>query len=555
MRMKPLFVAGVLAFSALACQDLTVTNPNNPDREVVVSSATDVEALISTSFRGWFNLTQGLAATAPALALSTAADEFSGGFTDFGAHAQGVEPRTPIDNGPISANSPNRVPISNAYAIISAVNIGLQAISKYDLRIREGPADVTLRALAFGKFVQGITHSWVATLYDQAWVYSESVDTDTIRFGGGSTQVQDLIRPYAEVRDTALAQLAAALSIAEANAFNLPGGSAGAWIPGMPMSSQEFARVIHSYIARTMVYTARSPAERAQIDWAAVISHIDKGITQDFAPTGTPDILQSHYKRYAARERTVTPSDFMRVDYQAIGAADQGSGFINWYNRAWADRTPFTMTNVQDRRIISSPTASCTSSQAVAHANKGSYMGCHVATIFAAARGTGQRSYYFFHRHGAGVKWQTGPLLIMSRAEMDLLKAEGLIRLNRPAEAVPLINKTRVANGQLPPVTVEGAPAPNCTPRKYNGSCGSLWDALRYEKRVEGMGMDAAVSFADARGWQALVIGTPLHYPMPGNELELMGMPLYTTGGGQQGSAPAPDPERCPQGVTLPRCG
>jgi len=33
----------------------------------------------------------------------------------------------------------------------------------------------------------------------------------------------------------------------------------------------------------------------------------------------------------------------------------------------------------------------------------------------------------------------TGPLLIMSMAEMDLLKAEGLIRLGRASEAVPLI--------------------------------------------------------------------------------------------------------------------
>jgi hypothetical protein len=554
MRIRTLLVAGAVVVSAVACQDLSVTNPNNPDREVVVSSPSDVETLISTSFRSWFNLTQGLSATAPALALSTAADEFSGGFTDFGAHAAGVEPRTPIDNGPISANSPNRVPLSNAYAIISAVNIGLQAITKYDLKIVEGSTDVTIRALAFGKFVQGLTHAWVAMLYDQAWVFSESVDTDTIRFGGGSSQVQDLIRPYAEVRDTALAQLRVALNLARNNTFTLPGGSAGAWVPGIPMTNEQFARVIHSYIARTMVNTARSPAERAAVDWAAVIAHIDQGITEDFAPTGTPDILQSHYKRYAARERTVTPSDFMRVDYQAIGAADQGNGFINWYNRPWATRTPFTMTNVQDRRIISSPTATCTSSQATAHANKGTYMGCHVATIFAASRGTGQRSYYFFHRLGAGITWQTGPLLIMSQAEMDLLKAEGLIRLNRAAEAVPLINRTRVANGGLPPVTVEGAPGPNCTPRKYDGSCGSLWDALRYEKRIEGLAVDAAVSFTDARGWQALVIDTPLHYPMPGNELELMGLTLYTTGGGQKDSAPAPDPERCPSGANLPRC-
>lgn len=33
---------------------------------------------------------------------------------------------------------------------------------------------------------------------------------------------------------------------------------------------------------------------------------------------------------------------------------------------------------------------------------------------------------------------------------MDLLEAEGLIRLNRAPEAAAAINKTRVANGNLP---------------------------------------------------------------------------------------------------------
>lgn len=551
MRTASLLIVGALAFSALACQDLDITNPNNPDRAVVVSSAEDVETLIAASFRVWFNRVQGLT---PSLALSVAADEFTSGFTDYGAHEQGVEPRNPIDNGPIAPNSPNRVPISTMYSAISAVNIGLQAISKFNLTLVDGNTDVTMRALAFGKFVQGLAHGWTALLYDQSWVYSESVDTDTIRFAPGFTQVQDLVRPYTEVRDTALAQLGEALRLAETHTFTLPGDFEAAWIPGLTLSNQEFAKVIHSYIARTMVYWARSPEERAQVDWAGVISHIDMGITQDFAPVGTPGILEDWYKHRAARLRTVTPSDFMRVDYMAIGAADQGDGFINWYNRPWSERTPFIMTGVVDQRIISSPTAPCTSSAATGQANRGSYMGCHLATIFSAARGTGQRSYYFFHRLGTGETYNRGPLLVMSVAEMDLLKAEGLIRLGRAAEAIPLINKTRVENGGLPPVTLEGAPGPSCTPRKLDGSCGSLWDALRYEKRIEGLGVHAGVAHWDARGWQAMTVNTPLHYPMPGNELELMGIPGYTTGGGLRDSAPAPNPERCPPGVSLPRC-
>ncbi|MHB1194911.1 MAG: RagB/SusD family nutrient uptake outer membrane protein [Longimicrobiales bacterium] len=549
MRTHTLLIAGVLAFVTTGCQDLAITNPNNPDREVVVGSATDVEALVSTSFRRWFNMTQGLT---PSTAITAAADEFSGGFTDYGTHEQGLEPRNAIDNGPVSANSPNRAPYSTIYSIIGGVNIALQAIDKYDLKILSSGTDVTQRAWAFGKFTQGLTHGWQAMLYDKGWAYSETMDTDTILFVEGSSQVQDLIVPYTVVRDTALAELAEALRIAESTPFTLPGSYQGDWVPGIEMSNQQFARLVHSFMARYMVYWARTPEDRAQVKWAEVIAHIDKGITQDFAPMGTPDILDSGYKNRAARQRTTTPGDFMRVDYQLIGPADQGSGYITWRAKPWSDRTPWVMSNVQDKRIISAPTASCTSNTANMLKVEGKYMGCHLSTVFSASRGTGQRSYYYFHRLGRGTTFETGPLLIMGLAEMDLLKAEGLIRLGRASEAVPLINKTRVANGELPPVTVDGVPGPFCTPRKFNGDCGSLWDALRYEKRIEGMGTDAAVAHWDARGWGALVINTPLQYPIPGNQLELMGLEEYTTGGGGYSSAAAPNPEKCP--VALPRC-
>ncbi len=128
-----------------------------------------------------------------------------------------------------------------------------------------------------------------------------------------------------------------------------------------------------------------------------------------------------------------------------------------------------------------------------------------------------------------------------------------LIRLGRAAEAVPLINKSRVASGQLPPVTVDGPPdTPGCVPRKLSGACGSLWDALRYEKGIEGLGVSGVIRFMDARGWQMLPENTLLHLPVPGRELGVLKQPLYTFGGGGEGSAPAPSPETCP--VALARC-
>lgn len=127
--------------------------------------------------------------------------------------------------------------------------------------------------------------------------------------------------------------------------------------------------------------------------------------------------------------------------------------------------------------------------------------------------------------------------------EMDLLLAEAEIHLGNLPAAVALINKTRVSNGGLPPVTAAGVPASTptagCVPRRgTDGGCGTLMEALMYEKRIETFG--TAISYFDLRGWGCLMEGTPIQIP-PGRQLDLLGKANYTYGGvGQQGGAPKP---------------
>jgi len=544
MRIRTIVLLGALVLGASACQEMDVTNPNNPGRDNVLKSGPDVQSLISTAFREWFERTEG---TSPGISLSFMADEFTGGFFDFGGQELSREPREPLNQN--SGTNPAPGTWTLYYRLIAGINTAFRAIEENDLKIIEGGADVTVRANAFGKFVQGLSHGQIALQFDQGYVSSEVTDFGTLSF----EEARALLRPYAEVRDTALAQLKAALALAQANTFSLP-GAGSEWVSGVDMTNQDLARLINTYIARLMVYTARNPTERAAVNWNEVITRIDAGITSDFAPVAIPGIMESIFKHRAGRQRTTTPGDFMRVDYMVVGPADQGQGWVNWVALPWSNRLPFRMTNLADRRIDGLPAAQRPATCSVQTTSCGLYMGYHVSNVWNADRGTGQRSYYIYHRMGTGTAWQLGPIVIINRAELDMLKAEGLIRLGRAAEAIPLINKTRVANGQLAPVDINGAPgtAPNCTPRKFNGSCGSLWDALRYEKRIETLGLEGGPAFYDARGWQGLVQNTLLHFPMPVTDLELLAMPIYTTGGGQAGSAPAPAVEKCP--VALPRC-
>jgi hypothetical protein len=309
------------------------------------------------------------------------------------------------------------------------------------------------------------------------------------------------------------------------------------------MSSSDLVKLENSFVAKIMAETPRSRAERAAVNWAAVIKRIDAGITTDFAPTAIPDILWDDWKRLVARVRTGPPSDYGRPSYWTLGPADSTNGYLNWISKPLADRVAFQM-RTKDRRIQG----------AGGPATPGKYFGYNASNIFAASRGTYRYSHYYYLRNGTGTSWQTGPQLALTRTEMDLIKAEALIRLNRAAEAVPLINKTRVANGQLPPVTVDGPPdEPGCVPRKLSGACGSLWDALRYEKGIEMLGVDGVTAFFDARGWQTLPENSLTQLPVPGRELATLQRTLYTLGGpGGQSSAPAPEPEKCP--VALPRC-
>src|SRR5258705_10144096 len=114
----------------------------------------------------------------------------------------------------------------------------------------------------------------------------------------------------------------------------------------------------------------------------------------------------------------------------------------------------------------------------------GTYVGYRANTVFAITRGPYRRSFYFYKRNGLTTTWQTGAQPALTVTEMNLLKAEALIRLNRAAEAVPLINASRVAQGQLPAATMYRPPDDGgCVPSKLSSARGSLRYGLRHAKR------------------------------------------------------------------------
>ncbi len=528
--MRPLhYLGATLLLGLVGCQELAVTNPNNPDRIRATQTPGDVQTIAASSF---VELWGSIMGNSPGFPLSTIADEATTGFADFANFDLNQEPRIPLNNSTVYQRiGVVENPWYAMYGVISSANDALIAIDN-GVVITEGSTDVTARTQAFAKLMQGMAHGYLALQFDSAYVADETVDAETADFN---------LMGYAAVRDAAIAQLVETASIATANAFTLP--STG-WVNGLTLTNQDIARIANFYIARLLAYTPRNPQERAAVDWNQVISRLDAGITQDLYLEAIPEVLFSDFRRLWARQRTTIPGDYGRADYFLVGPADTSGAFQNWIATPVANRTQFQL-RTPDRRIQGS--TGLTSS--------GLYFGYNTSTLFAASRGLYQRSSYYFRRWGTADTWQSGPQLWLSKGEADYLRAEALIRLNRAAEALPLINARRVANGQLPAVTIDGPPQANsCVPKKHEGGCGSLWDALKYEKRIEMAGVEPGMAWYDARGWGTLVPGSLTQFPVPARELEVSRLSVYTYGGapGSVGSSPAPNYNACP--VALPRC-
>lgn len=525
-----LLIAGALVLGG--CQDLDVTNPNNPDRERVTANPSDVQSLISTQMMRFYRNNQF---NYPNGALTAIVDNTTGGFLDYAVNELSTEPREAWNNSPLNTrNALNRQPWEGLYGIISNVNDGLQAINDGLVIIEDGK-DQTARAKAFAKLMQGLSYGYLGLLFDKAVIVTEFDDLEE----------KDLTEyePYPVVIDTAISMIDEAIAIAQANDFVIPGSPD--WINGQSMTSEEFIRLANSYAARFIANSARTWEERAAVDWDEVIRRIDNGITRDFAPSGILDTWESDYRRLLARVRDAArPGDHWRMDYIALGPADSTGQFQAWINAPSESRMPFRI-ETRDRRIHGETPD-----------DPGKYFGYDVNrnTLFTRSRGTYRWSYYYYHRSGAGESWYQGPQPTMTVTEMNLLKAEALIRLDRAAEALDYINDSRVRNGELPPVTIEGPPDEyDCVPKQIDGDCGSLWDAWKHEVHMEMAGIEGQQIYYWLRGNLQLQEGSPVHFPVPGRELENLGLPLYTFGGvGGEGAAPPPQYHRCP--VDLPRC-
>ncbi|MCY4001883.1 MAG: hypothetical protein OXF84_13900 [Bacteroidetes bacterium] len=511
---------GVLSFTVIGCQDLAVENQNAPDRTLAFSRPGDVANLTKNLFTDYWESTQYC--SSGALLFSTIADENSSSWANWGMRDMSSEPRIAWNNSSTYARrGAVEGPWFDSYRGISNANDALQAIIRAEeegannIYTREG-YDIN-RIKAFAKMHQGLMHGTLSLLFDQAFIVDETVDI-------ANDNVE--LNPYMAVNQAAIQMLQDARSIASSGDFAYT--VEDDWFWGVNVTSQDMVRLINSFIARFTVQVARDEAERAAVNWNEVIGLVDSGINKDFVPVGDDDgDTEFDCLKFYGQQGTT----WSRADYRTIGPADESGGYADWLSKPLNERFVFDIVTA-DRRIVGHPTM-VDSSGTDFH-----YLGNNGP--FPAARGP---YHYSTHYHKRYEQYRlddaNGPMPHFVRTELDMYKAEALLRTGGSTnEVAQIINSTRVERGMMNPASGSD-PAGSPSDGQSHLDSASLWAKLKHERRIETFQTTAGLAYYDDRGLGDLVTGTPIHFPVPGQELESRELAIYTFGGvGGSGGAP-----------------
>ena len=339
--------------------------------------------------------------------------------------------------------------------------------------------------------------------------------------------------------DTAVAIANSAAASTGANGFPLP----PTWLNGQSLTQADFVRLVRSYKARFRAGVARSATERGQVDWAAVIADATNGIKADFAITiGNSSGWTANFDE---NQGYVNGYEMMPMYY--YGMADVSGGYESWIATPRDQRKAFLVIT-PDTRWPAGATrpAQQATSPSLGTLPAGQYIRNRPAGEDIVLTGYGD-TWYENRRYGAvNVASHSGPYVDVSYGEISMLAAEGYIRTGNVGAAVTLINALRTKNGLAAITGITDANTPistdkaTCVPHVPVGpaftstACGSVFEAMKYEKRMESAFTGYLIWFTDNRGWNDLLENTVVEWPVPYQEMQARQKPFYN-GTRQQG--------------------
>jgi len=538
MHTRFIAAAGLAVLALAGCSDdpLAVENENNPDVERAYGTTVGVETIISRVFQQMHQAQYG---SSDALWPQTTVMSFESyaSVANFGMNARAQLPRgAPIDN-----SRGNNVAAGNFRDYDQLTRNARSAATAISALNRFNAAGATIgtaardaRAKSFAYFSLGFALGYLGLFYDSAAVVTPKLADSSFALG---TIVVPPYSAYSAVVDTAIIMLDSALAIATSPAAAGTGGwpIPTTWMAqSAPIPLDRWQRIIRSYRARFRAGVARSPAERETVNWTAVVDDAATGLTDDLVVQLSPAAGWTN----SFIQTAATPGGWHQMPYFFIGMADTSGAYDNWLATPLGNRTPFLI-QTPDRRFPRGATRAA--QQAFVSPtvpDSGVYFRNRPTgqDTPGDAWGTSQYDNFRFYpiRNASG----NGPFPIMTKAEVDMLAAEGYVRTSRVPQAAALIDVYRVRNNLAPlgGIADLATPVPGgtaCVPRVpapptfTSTVCGTLFDALKYEKRLETAFTGYGQWFIDGRGWGDLPQGTQTQWPVPYQERDARGLPFY----------------------------
>ncbi|WP_347922911.1 RagB/SusD family nutrient uptake outer membrane protein [Pontimicrobium sp. SW4] len=457
----------IISSSFMACEDyntdLEVDNIEDPN-----SLQLGTESTAQKLFQNWyFNANRYVS---PSLAMATMSDMHSCSWGNAAMRDMSSEPRIAWNNDPAYSNqtftntffNSMHVVLADANAIIASIDNG--AIFSDNNKIK-----------AIARMAQGLSVGYLALNFNQVWLSDESGPLND----GGPV-------PYGEAIDFALSMLDDAINISNNNTFTVE----GTYFNGVDKSSTEFSQLVNAFAARILVNSVRNSTQRDALNWTSVINYVDNSVSSDFeiAGNGWNDNWVNEWPLYG-----YFPG-WGRVDMRVVNLMDPNT--IDY----WTDTNPVAPQSTSTDNRLTTDFQYLNSQD------------------FIPSRGIYHYSSYRHSRYDWYINANYfGNYPEILKAEMDLYKAEALLRTGDLAGAAAIINAgTRTTRGGLPNVATDAQ---------------EIADAIHYERSIELMSTGSGLSFYEMRRENMLQAGTLLHFPVPGKQLQAAGIENYTFGG------------------------
>jgi hypothetical protein len=475
-----------------ACNNLDVTNPNNPDIARALSSPADVQALAQSTVRSWYMTSVAggpedgqNGEPNPQIFGCVTSDVCTMNYGNFGARFNNLEPRIAYAN--LSSGGDRtvaEVPWDHNYGTIGAANDVLRAL-KGGMSL--GSADATEKYKEEAEFTQAASYMYLSMEFDKAFVVTEN----------NVPTVPPTLVSHTEVRDSTMRMWDGLIAASAQHSYtydvtDFPD-------PAGALTSTKLNRLSNTMAAMTLAYHPRTAAQSASVDWARVAAYAAKGIGTGSAGAPFDVVVQNDANQWVSLLMAYGDLiDWVRTDHRVINRMNPS--------------VPVKY-NGNDPPQGSSPDARYTSDYAyvpppIGDPGRGIYMQSD-----------------FYHKRYAYANWNSttplkGDVPYMLAAESDLIRAEALIRQTTPdlVTAAALINITRVGRGHLAPATAADGAA-------------TLLSYISYERDVEITNTSGTTLYwRRAVTDQPMQAGTACQLPIPAKELETLGLPIYTFG-------------------------